>query len=204
MKIQGFFNLSLSTYRIIQPKTSQEQDAIFNTNQNYAVALVNEKAVTKDWGMGGDKSRAMNAVTMAVTGALGGQTDLQVVANSLAPYAANVIGKELGHGEDKNKAAQLAAHAILGATLAYVNGGNPAAGGSAAVASEAAADYLTNRYKDKKEYQDVNGEFQANLIITENSGHYGRNWNNETAQKMIQLLQKTGEKIDYTPWGGKK
>ena len=114
--------------------------------------------------MGGDKSRAVNAVTMAVTGALGGQTDLQVAANALAPYAANIIGKELGHGEDKNKAAQLAAHAILGAALAYVNGGNPAAGGSAAVASEAAADYLTNQYKDKKEYQDVNGEFQPNLL----------------------------------------
>ena len=37
---------------------------------------------------------------------------------------------------------QLTVHAILGATLAYVNGGNPAAGGSAAVASEAAATYL--------------------------------------------------------------
>ncbi|MEG0343509.1 MAG: VENN motif pre-toxin domain-containing protein [Acinetobacter sp.] len=114
--------------------------------------------------MGGDKSRAVNAVTMAVTGALGGQTDLQVVANTLAPYAANVIGKEFGHGEDKNTAAQLASHAILGAALAYVNNGNPVAGGSAAVASEAAADYLTNQYKDKKEYQDANGEFQPNLL----------------------------------------
>jgi hypothetical protein len=114
--------------------------------------------------MGGDKSRAVNAVTLAIVGALGGQTDVQVASNALAPYAANIIGKELGHGEDKNKAAQLAAHAILGAALAYVNGGNPAAGGSAAVASEAAADYLTNQYKDKKQYQDVNGEFQANLL----------------------------------------
>jgi len=113
--------------------------------------------------MGGDKSRAVNAVAMAVTGALGGQTDLQVAANALAPYAANIIGKELGNGKDKNKAAQSAAHAILGAALAYVNGGNPAAGGSAAVASEAAADYLTNQYKDDPLYKDAKGEFQANL-----------------------------------------
>lgn len=42
--------------------------------------------------MGGDKSRAVNAVAMAVTGVLGGQTDLQVAANALAPYAANIIG----------------------------------------------------------------------------------------------------------------
>lgn len=116
------------------------------------------------WGMGGNSSRALNAVTTAITAALGGQTDLQVVTNTLAPYAAQVIGKEFGHGEDKNTAAQLVSHAILGATLAYINGGDPTAGGSAAVASEAAANYLTNqlaeKYKDDPKYF-VNGEFQA-------------------------------------------
>ena len=75
-----------------------------------------------------------------------------------------MIGQQWGHGEDKNTAAQLVSHAILGATLAYINGGDPTAGGSAAVASEAAAIYLTNQYKDKKEYQDANGEFQPNLL----------------------------------------
>ena len=114
--------------------------------------------------MGGNSSRALNAVTTAITAALGGQTDLQVVTNTLAPYAAQVIGGQFGHGEDKNTAAQLVSHAILGATLAYINGGDPTAGGSAAVASEAAAIYLTNQYKDKKEYQDANGEFQPNLL----------------------------------------
>lgn len=86
------------------------------------------------------------------------------MTNTLAPYAAQVIRQEFGHGEDKNTAAQLVSHAILGATLAYINGGDPTAGGSAAVASEAAAIYLTNQYKDKKEYQDANGEFQPNLL----------------------------------------
>jgi len=118
-------------------------------------------------GHGGNSSRALNAVTTAITAALGGQTDLQVVTNTLAPYAAQVIGQEFGHGEDKNTAAQLVSHAILGATLAYINGGDPTAGGSAAVASEAAANYLTNqlaeKYKDDPKYF-VNGEFQANLL----------------------------------------
>ena len=95
---------------------------------------------------------------------MGGQTDLQAATNALAPYAAQIIGQEFGHGEDKNTAAQMVAHALLGATLAYINGGDPTAGGSAAVASEAAAIYLTNQYKDNKEYQDANGEFQANLL----------------------------------------
>ncbi len=122
---------------------------------------------TSSMGYGGNSSRALNAVTTAITAALGGQTDLQVVTNTLAPYAAQVIGQEFGHGEDKNTAAQLVSHAILGATLAYINGGDPTAGGSAAVASEAAANYLTNQlaenYKDDPKYF-VDGEFQANLL----------------------------------------
>ena len=79
-------------------------------------------------------------------------------------YAAQVIGGQFGHGEDKNTAAQLVSHAILGATLAYINGGDPTAGGSAVVASEAVAIYLTNQYKNDPRYQDKNGEFQRNLL----------------------------------------
>jgi len=133
----------------------------------YDAALTKEKTVTSQWAMGGDKSRALNAVTMAVTDALGGQTDLQVAVNTFAPYAAQQIGEKFGHGEDKNTAAQMTNHAILGATLAYVNNGNPTAGGSAAVVSEAAATYLTNQYyKDHPDpaYQNEKGEFVPNLL----------------------------------------
>jgi len=53
----------------------------------------------------------------------------------------------------------------LGATLAYLNGGNPAAGGSAAVASEAAADYFANQYNDGKTAINLEtGKFDANLL----------------------------------------
>lgn len=95
---------------------------------------------------------------------LGNSSFLCFAANTLALYAANVIGENLGHGEDKNKAAQIASHAILGAVLAYVNNGNPAAGGSAAVASEAAADYFANQYKDDPAYKNGKGEFEPNLL----------------------------------------
>jgi filamentous hemagglutinin len=149
----------------IKKMSATEKDQYLAQYGAYDAALANEKAVTQQWGMGGDKSRALNAVTTAITGALGGQTDLQVAANTLAPYAANVIGEKFGHGENKNKAAQLASHAILGATLAYLNGGNPAAGGSAAVASEAAADYFANQYNDgKTAINPDTGEFDANLL----------------------------------------
>nr|WP_306738643.1 VENN motif pre-toxin domain-containing protein [Acinetobacter nosocomialis] len=144
--------------------SATEKDAYLAQYGAYDAALANEKAVTKQWGMGGDQSRALNAVTTVITGVLGGQTDIQVAANTLAPYAAQQIGEKFGHGEDKNKAAQLASHAILGATLAYLNGGNPAAGGGAAVASEAAADYLANQYKDNPAYKNEKGEFEPNLL----------------------------------------
>lgn len=99
------------------------------------------------------------------TGALGGQTDLQVVTNTLAPYGSQLIGESFGHGEDKNTAAQLASHAILGAVLAYVNNGDPAAGGSAAVASEAAANYFSNQYNDgHTAINPLTGEFDPNLL----------------------------------------
>lgn len=53
----------------------------------------------------------------------------------------------------------------MGAALAYVNGGDPTAGGSAAVASEAAATYLANRYNDgKTAINPQTGEFDPNLL----------------------------------------
>ena len=132
-----------------------EKWAEYNSTDDYVTKqnlLKNALPAYKDasdqaqtWGMGGNSSRALNAVTTAITAALGGQTDLQAATNTLAPYAAQVIGQEFGHGADKNTAAQLVSHAILGATLAYINGGDPTAGGSAAVASEAAANYLTKQ-----------------------------------------------------------
>lgn len=46
----------------------------------------------------------------------------------------------------------LSAHAILSTTLAYINGCDPTAGVSAAVASEAEVTYFTNQYKDDLRY----------------------------------------------------
>ncbi|MFX6085675.1 hypothetical protein ABTF32_19055, partial [Acinetobacter baumannii] len=89
----------------VQKMSATEKDAYLAQYGAYDAALANEKAVTKQWGMGGDQSRALNAVTTVITGVLGGQTDIQVAANTLAPYAAQQIGEKFGHGEDKNKAA---------------------------------------------------------------------------------------------------
>ena len=75
------------------------------------------------------------------------------------------IGRTFGHGENKNETAQAIGHFLLGATIARVNGGNFAAGGSAAVAAEKAAEHLAQRYNDGKTAIDPQtGEFNANLL----------------------------------------
>ena len=96
---------------------------------------------------------------------MGGQGDLQLAANTLAPYAAAAIGKRFGHGENKNEAAQAISHFMLGAALAYANGADPLAGGSAAVAAERAAGYLAKQYDDGRTAIDpITGKFNPNLL----------------------------------------
>lgn len=119
----------------------------------------------RSWGIGGSKSRALSAAETLITGALGGQGDLQLAANTLAPYAAAAIGKRFGHGEHKNEAAQAIGHFMLGAALAYANGADPLAGGSAAVAAERAAEYLAKQYDDGHTAIDpATGKFNPNLL----------------------------------------
>ncbi|MCF7528806.1 VENN motif pre-toxin domain-containing protein [Neisseria lisongii] len=127
--------------------------------------LETARAAAKDWGIGGSKSRALNAVTALTTGILGGQSDLQAAANAVAPYAAAAIGQKYGHGADKNEVAQTVGHFLLGATLAYLNNGDPLTGGSAAVAAEKAAEHLSQQYNDGKIAIDPQtGEFNPNLL----------------------------------------
>ena len=119
----------------------------------------------RSWGVGGSKSRALSAAETLITGALGGQGNLQLAANTLAPYAAAAIGKRFGHGENKNEAAQAIGHFMLGAALAYANGTDPLAGGSAAVAAERAAGYLAKQYDDGHTAIDpTTGKFNPNLL----------------------------------------
>ena len=113
--------------------------------QAEASARIKQAEQTKqEWGVGGSKNRALQAVTTVLTGSLGGQSGLQVASNTLAPYAATLIGDTFGqNGSHPNKAAQLLSHAILGAALAYTNGGDPAAGAASGAGAEAAAMVLT-------------------------------------------------------------
>ena len=125
---------------------AQRQQEMLAHSPAYAQAYQEARS----WGVGGSKSRALSAAETLITGALGGQGDLQLAANTLAPYAAAAIGKRFGH---------------LGAALAYANGADPLAGGSAAVAAERAAEYLAKQYDDGKTAIDpITGKFNPNLL----------------------------------------
>ncbi|WP_338133934.1 hemagglutinin repeat-containing protein, partial [Neisseria lactamica] len=96
---------------------AQRQQEMLAHSPAYAQAYQEARS----WGVGGSKSRALSAAETLITGALGGQGDLQLAANTLAPYAAAAIGRRFGHGENKNEAAQAIGHFMLGAALAYAN-----------------------------------------------------------------------------------
>ena len=98
----------------------------------------------KNWGIGGSNSRALNAVSTIITGALGGQSSLQTATNALAPYAAETIGQTFGqNGSNPNQAAQLLSHAILAGVVAATNGGDFGTGALSAAGAEAAAKAIT-------------------------------------------------------------
>ncbi|QBR43697.1 hemagglutinin repeat-containing protein [Stenotrophomonas indicatrix] len=100
------------------------------------------------WGIGGDYSRALGAVTTALIGGASGQGASQVVGNALAPYAAQLIGEKFdtGHGSDPNAVAQALSHALLGAVLAELNGGSASGGALAGAGGEIAAGVLMQAF----------------------------------------------------------
>ncbi|MBG8764408.1 hypothetical protein FCG12_11505, partial [Neisseria meningitidis] len=140
---------------------TERQKILINYSETYRKA----NAEAQNWGVGGKHSRALNAGITLTTGLLGGQSGLQSAVNAAAPYASEAIGRTFGHGENKNETAQAVGHFLLGAAIARVNGGNFAAGGSAAVAAEKAAEHLAQQYNDGKTAIDPQtGEFNANLL----------------------------------------
>jgi filamentous hemagglutinin len=146
--------------------TPKEQEAIRSSaNADYK----NAADTLTNWGAGGDYTRAFSAVTSIVVGGVAGQGGAQIAGNAAAPYAASLIGQQFDHTDDPNKAAQLLSHAVLGATLAYLNGGNAAAGAAAGAGSEAAAQYLTKELYP--EAFDANGTFDRTKLTEEQANH---------------------------------
>ncbi|XUP34940.1 hemagglutinin repeat-containing protein [Xanthomonas axonopodis pv. vasculorum] len=144
--------------------TADKQREMLQNSPDYSAAYTSQQ----QWGIGGDYSRALQAVTTVVVGGVSGQGAGQVATNALAPYAAQLIGKtfDQNHGSDPNAVLQGLSHAVLGAVLAQVNGGSMAGGALAGASGELAAKYLTQTLygDDPRAIDPVTGKFNPNLL----------------------------------------
>ncbi|MEC3889690.1 hemagglutinin repeat-containing protein [Xanthomonas campestris] len=142
----------------------QRRDVVAQSNPEYNAAYDSKQ----HWGVGGDYSRALQAVTTVVVGGVSGQGAGQIATNALAPYAAQLIGKtfDQNHGSDPNAVLQGLSHAVLGAVLAQVSGGSVAGGALAGAGGELAAQYLTKTLygDDPRAIDPVTGKFNPNLL----------------------------------------
>ncbi len=143
---------------------SSVREAILLENKDYEKAWESAKR----WERGGDDARRLSSTTALLTGILGGQTPTQATLNASAPYVAAFLGEHFGSGAADEEVTRFVGHFVLGATLAYINGANPAAGGSAAVAAEAAAQALAEQYDDGQTAIDpLTGKFNPSLLPDE-------------------------------------
>ena len=133
------------------------------TDASYRQALIE----TRRWGIGGDKARLTQATTTLVMSVLAGQSVSQVTVNTVATYASKLVGDAFAHGEDPEPLKQAMGHFVVGAAMAYVNGANPLAGGSAAVAAEKASAVLAEMYNDGVTAINEKGEFDPALLPEE-------------------------------------
>ena len=142
--------------------------AAAQANYDSALKTYNASAeAAKNWGKGGDYSRALDVVTGIIVGGVAGQGGTQIAANAAAPYAAEAIGDYFD--DHPNQTAQILSHAVLGAALAYANGGSVAGGAAAGAAGEAAAIYLTQELygDDPKAIDPLTGQFNPKLLSEE-------------------------------------
>ncbi|UVM49024.1 hemagglutinin repeat-containing protein [Pseudomonas sp. B21-015] len=109
--------------------------------------------VQQDYGMGSSFQKASKAVSAIVQGVLSGNI-LGALAGASAPYLAQAV-KQMTEGDD---AANLMAHALLGAVLAKAQGGSALAGAAGATIGELIAKQL---YPDKTSDQLTESEKQT-------------------------------------------
>jgi len=99
-----------------------------------------KQQVQKDYGVGSSFQRTTQVVTAIMQGIAGGNIGA-AAAGASAPYLARTV-KEMTEGD---AAANLMAHAVLGAVLARAGGNSALAGASGAVAGEVTARLIRNQ-----------------------------------------------------------
>ncbi|MDY0418042.1 hemagglutinin repeat-containing protein [Enterobacter sp. 170198] len=107
------------------------------------------------FGTGSTIQRGIQAATAALQGLAGGDLTA-ALAGASAPELANYIGH--GMGIDDNAAAKAIAHAILGGTVAALQGNSAAAGAAGAVTGELAANAIMASLYPGKAVSDLSEE----------------------------------------------
>ena len=107
----------------------------------------------KDYGTGSDKQKAVQAITAAIQGLTGGDWG-SAVAGAAAPYMAEYIKTHTAEGAER-----IISHALAGAVVADMQGGNAAAGLSAA-----GAKYIAEALYPGKDIKDLSEEEKQGVV----------------------------------------
>jgi len=127
------------------------------------------RRIQAEWGVGGEKSRALNVVTGILVGGVAGQGGTQIAANAAAPYIASEIGDYFKTKGNENQTLQDLSHAVLGAALAVANNSSAAGGALAGGGGELAAQILTKELYPQA--FDANGNLQRDKLTPEQANN---------------------------------
>ncbi|MEY1425676.1 hemagglutinin repeat-containing protein [Morganella morganii] len=147
--------------------TTGYDDILKSEADKYYNQLVSDALTAKNQQVGGTERRAVTAVVAAFQGLAGGDIKA-AIANGAAPYLAEQVkaltyqGKTYEQLTPEEKAANLAAHALLGGVLAEMNGGSATGGAAGALTGELAAPVIAELLFNKK-VSDLNADEKAQL-----------------------------------------
>nr|WP_232829965.1 VENN motif pre-toxin domain-containing protein [Rahnella sp. AN3-3W3] len=111
-----------------------------------------------DYGTGSDKQKAVQAITAAIQGLTGGDWG-SAVAGSAAPYMAEYIKTHTAEGAER-----IISHALAGAVVADMQGGNAAAGAAGAGLSAAGAKYIAEALYPGKDIKDLSEQEKQGVV----------------------------------------
>ena len=111
-----------------------------------------------DYGTGSDKQKAVQAITAAIQGLTGGDWG-SAVAGAAAPYMAEYIKTHTAEGAER-----IISHALAGAVVADMQGGNAAAGAAGAGLSAAGAKYIAEALYPGKDIKDLSEQEKQGVV----------------------------------------
>jgi len=111
-----------------------------------------------DYGTGSDKQKAVQAITAALQGLTGGDWS-SAVAGATAPYMAEYIKTHTAEGAER-----IISHALAGAVVADMQGGNAAAGAAGAGLSAAGAKYIAEALYPGKDIKNLSEEEKQGVV----------------------------------------